>query len=336
MKELGTYQCLLTKGQLSGQVVCTIGHDALEFNNDQGQTILDYADLMDFRLPGYQLLLTTTSGEIALSQLGHDTEAFFEQLWSAYMERSKESLFASGETLYSGEGDYDFSEQGDVQHGIAKVELLPDALVLCPHDHLARRVPLCFIQDIVEENYSITLTLDTGDRYTLRRLGRDSMNVCEKIRMLREHISKQWQQAHRELNSRLEEQLGEKASSYRHMLGCGCNISAGLYRLDGDGFWFAGFKNGKAAVELVTQEQTATYLYTYDMASPQTFEQSLRHAMESVGLHREVIFTELADKPLYRMTVDRSYHLRFLREHNQGRAVHNAAWEKNISAFLGC
>ena len=336
MKEFGTYQCLLTKDQLTGQVTCSIGHDSLEFNNDQGRRTLDFADLIDFRLPGYRILLTTTSGEVVLSELGHDTEAFFEKLWSAYMERSMESLFASGESLYSGEGDYEFSEQGDVQHGIAKIELLDDALILCPHDHLGRRIPLCFIQDIVEENYSITLILDTGDKYSLRRIGRDTMAVCEKIRKLRERILKQWKQAQRELNSLLEERLGEKASSYRHMLDCGCQISAGLYRLDGDGFWFAGFKNGKAAVELVTQEQTATYLYTYDMDSHQAFEHSLRHAMESVGLHREVIFTELADKPLYRMTVDRSYHLRFLREHNQGRIVHNTAWEKNISAFFGC
>ena len=323
------------KDQQTSQVACRIGHDTLEFNNDQGQIILDYADLIDFRLPGYRIQLTTTAGEIVLSQLGHDTEAFFEQLWSAYMERSKESLFASGETLYSGEGDYNFSEQGDVQHGIAKVELLPDALILCPHNHFGRRIPLCFIHDIVEKDFSIALSLDTGDKYSLCRIGRDTMSVFEKICMQREHISKQWQQTHRELNIRLEEQLGEKASSYRHMLGCGCNIYAGLYRLDGDGFWFAGIKSGKAAVELVTQEQTATYLYTYAV-SDQTFLYSLRHAMESVGLHREVIFIELVDKPLYRMTVDRSYHLRFLREHNQGRIVHNAAWEKNISAFFGC
>ena len=152
MKEFGTYQCILTKDQLTGQVTCSIGHDSLEFNNDQGRTILDFADLIDFRLPGYRILLTTTSGEVVLSELGHDTEAFFEKLWSAYMERSMESLFASGESLYSGEGDYEFSEQGDLQHGIAKIELLDDALILCPHDHLGRRIPLCFIQDIVEEN----------------------------------------------------------------------------------------------------------------------------------------------------------------------------------------
>ena len=88
MKEFGTYQCLLTKDQLTGQVTCSIGHDSLEFNNDQGRIILDFADLIDFRLPGYRILLTTTSGEVVLSQLGHDTEAFFEKLWSSYMERS--------------------------------------------------------------------------------------------------------------------------------------------------------------------------------------------------------------------------------------------------------
>jgi hypothetical protein len=87
-------------------------------------------------------------------------------------------------------------------------------------------------------------------------------------------------------------------------------------------------------VELVTPEQTATYLYAYDTGD-RVFEYSLRHAMESVGLHREVIFVDLSDKPLYQMTVERSYHLRFLRNHNVKRIIHNAAWDKNLSDFFG-
>lgn len=334
MKDSGSYTCKLTVDRQSEPATCCIGAEGLDIAIARGRRYLDYADLLDFRLLSYHLFLTTTQGELELSELGHDTESFFENLWNAYMQRSKEALFAEGTPLYTGEGDYTFTEQGVAQHGIAKIELLDDALILCPHDHFARRIPLCFADEPVEENFGITLTLDTGDTYRFSRIGRDTSAVFEKMSKARKTVAAQWRRAHQELDSHLDERLGERLDNYRQMRDCGCTMLTGLYRLDGDGFWFAGLKDGRAAVELVTPEQTATYLYAY-AGGDRAFEYSLRHAMESVGLHREVIFTELSDKPLYQMTVDRSYHLRFLRDHNVKRVIHNAAWDKNISEFFG-
>lgn len=334
MKDSGTYKCRLTvKGQ-SEPVTCAIGSESLDIVAARNRQSLNYADLQDFRLLNYHLILITASGEMEISELGHDTESFFENLWNAYMERSKASLFAEGTPLYNGEGDYTFTEQGVAQHGIAKVELLPDALLLCPHDNLARRIPLCFALEPVEEDFGITVTLDTGDTYRICRIGRDTQAVLEQMSKARKAVSQRWQQAHRELSNHLDVRLGERQHNYDHLRACGCTMLSGLYRLDGDGFWFAGLKDGRAAVELVTPEQTATYLYAYDTGD-RAFEYSLRHAMESVGLHREVIFADLSDKPLYQMTVERSYHLRFLREHNVKRVIHNAAWDKNLSDFFG-
>ncbi|MCR4817031.1 MAG: hypothetical protein K5842_07615 [Bacteroidales bacterium] len=329
MGQLSTYSCVLTDGNQSSPVTCTIASDALDFASKNAHRHLDYADLLDFRLINYHLILTTTNGSIELSMLGHDTEPFFENLWSAYSERGKEALFIDGTPLYTGVGDYIFTEQGVAQHGIAKIELHSDALFLSPHDHLSRRIPLCFARDIAVKDFGIDLTLDTGDTYTIRRIGRDTQAVYEKMQKVRESVSKQWRQAHHELESDILERLGDKKDEYQHIKNCGCKMISGLYRLDGEGFWFAGIKEGRAAVELVTQEQTATYLYSYD-TDDNAFERSLRHSMESVGLHREVIFTDLSEKPLYRMTVDRSYHLRFLREHNQKRVIHNSSWQSNI------
>lgn len=316
------------------QATCSIGHESLVITTEQGLWPVDYADLLDMRLLGYRLILTTNGGDVVFSELGHDTEPFFEKLWLAFMKRSQEALFVESAPLYSGEGDYAFTEQGITQHGIAKVTLVDDALVVCPHDRYARRIPLCFTQEPAEEPFAITLTLDTGDTYTIRRLGRDTAAVFEQICSLRDRVTKQWRQSHRDLQRDIAQRLGERGSNYELMLDCGCKMLTGLYRLGGEGFWFAGLKDGRAAVELVTEEQTATYLYKYD-GGDSAFETSLRHAMESVGLHREVIFTELREKPLYRMTVERSYHLRFLREHNQGRVIHNTAWEKAVAAFFG-
>ena len=333
MSDKGTYTCVLTVDGQPEPAKCAIGRESLGITAGKMIWNINYADLKDFRLINYHLFLMTSSGEMKLSELGRDTESFFEKLWSAYMSRSMEALFAEGTSLYNGEGDYAFTEQHVSQHGIAKVELLPDALCLCPHDHFARRIPLCFALEPVEENFGITLTLDTGDTYTIRRIGRDTQTVLEKMCKLRKEVSKKWQQAHQDLDSHLPDRLGERLHSYDLMRGCGCKMITGLYRLDGDGFWFAGLKDGKAAVELVTQEQTATYLYAYDNGD-RAFEYSLRHAMESVGLHREVIFTDLSDKPLYQMTVERSYHLRFLRDHNVKRIIHNASWDENLRSFF--
>ena len=341
MSDKGTYTCLLTTDGQPEHVTCDIGSEKLGISAGKMLWRINYADLKDIRLINYHLFLTTASGKLKLSELGRDTESFFENLWSAYMARSKEALFVEGTPLYEGVGDYAFTEQGTRQHGIAKVEMLDDALVICPHDYLARRIPLCFALEPVEEDFGITLTLDTGDTYRISRIGRDTQAVFEKMVKAREAVAKRWQQAHRELDRQLEERLGERRHNFDRMRGYGCTMLAGLYRTDGDGFWFAGLKDGRAAVELVTDEQTATYLYLFDNAagvSPaegaRNFEHALRHAMESVGLHREVIYADITDKPLYRMTVERSYHLRFLREHNIGRVIHNAAWDRNIADFL--
>ena len=332
--ESSTYECRLTVDNQSEVVHCTIGNESVEFTSNKGRRSLNYADLQDFRLINYHLKLMTASGEFELSELGYDTEPFFDKLWTAYKKRSYEALFIEGSPLYSGEGDYDYTEQGISQHGIAKVELFADALCFCPHDHLARRIPLCFAQEPIDEGFGIGIPLDTGDTYHIRRIGRDTQTVFEKICTLRKSVLKQWAQAHQELNTHMGQLLGDKQHSYEHMQALGCKMIAGLYRLDGEGFWFAGLKEGKAAVELVTPEQTATYLYKYD-TTDNVFEYAIRHAMESVGLHREVIFTDLSDKPLYRMTVERNYHLRFLREHNRERVIHNQSWDKNISEFFG-
>ena len=334
MEDFGSYSCLFTSNQQSVEAICRIDHDSLVISSDNGTTIINFADLKDFRLLNYHLFLETSMGQMELSQLGHQTEAFFEKLWKAYMERSKEALFASESPLYAGEGDYSFTEQGVSQHGIAKVELLENALCLCPHDRYARRIPLCFANEPVKEAFGLTITLDTDDSYQIRRIARDTDAVIERICQLREAVVKKWQQAHAELENNLPERLGDDLTAYNRMKSLGCRMISGLYQLEDSGFWFAGLKDGKATVEFVTEEQTATYLYTYDIPDA-IFENSLRHAMESVALHREVIFMDLSDKPLYQMTVERSYHLEFLRKNNAGRIIHNNAWERNLAEFLG-
>ena len=155
-----------------------------------------------------------------------------------------------------------------------------------------------------------------------------------KIVALQQKVAQRWRKAHKELADDLSARLGADAEGYRRMESLGCRMVTGLYSLEDESFWFAGIRDGKAAVEWVTQEQTATYLYTFD-TDEAVFERSLRHALESAALHREVIYTDLDGKPLYKMTVRRSYHLRFLRDHFAGRIIHNSSWPERLREFFG-
>ena len=333
MGDSGKYNCSVDSERLHGEATCVVGDEALEVKAEKGTLRVDYADLRDMRLLDYHVVLDTAHGKVDLSALGFQTEDFFEKLWQAYAGRSREALFVEGEALYTGEGDYSYTEQGVEAHGIAKVELYHDCLCLFPHNDKARRIPLCFADEPQAADFRIALRLDTGDSYEVARLGRSFDAVAEKIVTSQKKTLQRWQKAHRELSDTLAERLGADAEGYDWMKAQGCRMIDGLYTPDEEGFWFAGIKNGKAAVEWVTEEQTATYLYQFQ-TDDTVFERSLRHALESSALHREVIFTELEGKPLYQMTVHRSYHLRFLRQHFAGRIIHNSTWQQRVKEFF--
>ena len=331
----GTYNCRINTGILSDEAVCAIGQEELQFRAGNRKFNVNYADINDFRLLNYHLFLDTSSGKVEISQLGLQTEDFFEKFWQAYNARCLNALFVELQDtpLFTGEGDYAYTEQGDERHGIAKISLHSDCLCILPHNNGARRIPLCFSQEPETEQFKISLKLDTGEHYQISRIGRDTETVFGKMCAARTKVVRKWKAAHDELSTQLSERLGERANEYQQMQALGCHMIIGLYSLDDPGFWFAGIKEGKAAVELVTNEQTATYLYTFNTSDTE-FEYALRHAMESAGKHREVIFTDLADKPLYQMTVSRSRSLRFLRAQNAGRLIHTPSWPTNLTHFL--
>ena len=333
MGDFGTYGCRLASDRLCGEAICQIGAEALELRTDAGALRVDYADLRDFRLLDYRLLLDTAGGRVELSALGFQTEDFFGKLWEAYAARSGEALFVTGEPCYTGEGDFAYTEQGVEAHGIAKVALYLDALCLFPHDDRARRIPLCFAEAPEAADYQLSLRLDTGDCYRVGRLGRSFEAVAERAVAVQQKAAQRWRKAHQALAAQLEERLGAEAAGYHWMEAQPCRMITGLYTPDEEGFWYAGVGNGKAAVEWVTEEQTATYLYAFQTDGA-VFERALRHALESSALHREVIYADLGGKPLYQMTVQRSYHLRFLRDHFTGRIIHNGSWQERVREFF--
>lgn len=315
-----------------------MGREALAFQTGGGALLLDYSRIDDCRLLDYRVLLDTPDGVYELSRLGQQTEAFFEKLWAAYAARSRESLFIEGAASLEAEGEYAYADDGGSAKGKAKLDLRPLCVSIVPHNAGARRIPLCFVQDLRLDDYVITAELDTGERYELARLGRDTLPFYEMLCKYRDETQRQWAAQHDLLLAGLDSRLGNSAENYNFLknLRGEANIAAGLFAADSGDFWFAAFGEGRAAVELVLEEKAATYLYRFTLERP-VFETRLRHAMEAMGPHREIIFMEdeaLRSNALYTMALRRNAHLRFLRESMSGRAVHTGGWNDKVAAFF--
>ena len=330
-----TFNCTAKLDGKAFEAKAEITRDGVELRGG-GQATVPFVDLMDMRLLNYRLHLELREGEAVVSKLGYQTEEFFDKLWEAYAEKSLESLFVDGGPLIACEGDYSYEEPGVSRASIAKLELRDDSLCIVPHDVGARRVPLCFADPPAREGFKLGVTLDTGETYRIARLGKNTDPFFNKLVNAQAKTVKAWEAAHRELERDLQARLGDAADRYRAFEGLGANVETGLFSLDDDAFWFTAVAEGRAAVELVCNENTATYLYRFT-STPAQFVASLRHAMEAVRRNRRLIFLsdeELVEEPLYRMAADRSSHVRFLRGCNAGRIIHTANWSAKLAEFF--
>lgn len=335
----GDYTCRITtpSGFLDG--VCHIGDESMSISSKTGVREILFADIMDIRLVNYHLLLHLMDDVVELTWLGKDTEDFFEHIWNAVNKQAEKALFTDSPAERQIEADYAYNEVGGMKvtaKGRAKIKLYPDGVCIFPHDKDSRRIPLCFITDISERGYEITLRLDTGDSYTIARMGQETTPFMMKLRQFHNEAVRSWQQAHEMLERNITDRLGERLANYEVMFSLSGKIISGLFSPDAEQFYFAVIKNKRAAVELVLGENSATYLYEFD-CSEERFIVSLRHAMEAINNNREVIYADvdtLREKPLYRMAIGRCYHLSFLRNHMVGKIVHNSGWEGNLREFI--
>ena len=161
----------LASESLNGGVTITVGPDALSFFSSFDQLACMYTDIRSFALVNYALVIDTEFGRLRLSQLGGELEWLHDKLWDAYNDAVQKSLFVDGASIYESHGDYRYEDSGGRSEGCAQVRLFGNCVCLFPPNEDARRVPFCFLREMQEENYSLRLTLDSGDNYTFVRIG---------------------------------------------------------------------------------------------------------------------------------------------------------------------
>ncbi len=291
-----------------------------------GKRFLDYSEVKYLRPINHRIIIETLSGEsLEISMLGFSFDGFWEELIDCFGKRSLESLFVDEESIMICEGEYIVPVESpeerkiSLESGRAKIALFPDSVCILPQTVHAVRIPLSFTERIWLDGYQIHLILDSGTEYIVGKMGYDTKPFAERA----ENAAKSVKQKRSAVLSGhpVSEHFSEK----------------GLFRTkDSEFFWNAAFGTGKCAVELFTGEDSATYLYQYSEPRD-AFDAELQKAMEAVGTHREMIYMtdeQLADKPLYQMSIQRTPAVRYLRKRSAGRLIHNANHSQKLREFL--
>lgn len=351
MKNNGDYNGTLVSPALSGETVIHMEKDRLDFQTGQGAYSLDFALIAKIRAANFRVLLTTAAGDFEISRLGYDFDGFYEALYRAFCDRSQEALFVSGEPLIEAEGEYAYDDMLGAQKGTALLRLFEDCVTILPADEGGRRIPLCFVTEVTRENFTINITLDTQEQYALIRLGRKTDAFFDLLKTYRLQAKARYEADLVKIEQGKGNAPEEIKARYEALVTvCGKDqVVRGAFAPAAEkegqepdenekplSFWFAAVSRDRAAVELSTGEKTATYLYRF-REDPAAFLQQLRHAMEAVKDHREVIYQEdiLPEKsPLYFMAIRRSAALHFLRGAMAGRLIHNESWKERVAAFF--
>lgn len=281
-----------------------------------GGDFLDYADVAALRPVNHRVLIDTLAGEqLEVSMLGFSFDGFWEELTGAFGDRSLEALFVEETEFMRCEGEYVLP--GEAGRGV--VALYSDAVCILPPSARAVRIPLCFAERIDLNGYQLTIALRSGAEFTVGKMGYDTGPFAERAERQAALTKKQRAAALAALPLRAP--FTEK----------------GLFRTgQPEQGWLAAFGPGVCALEFLTDEDAATYLYRYSEPR-ELFLQKLEEATEAMGVHREIIYLpedKLQEKPLYRMAAARSEAVRWLRARSAGRLIHSAGHARRLAEFL--
>ena len=286
-----------------------------------GNCFIDFSEFDSIKPINHRVIISLMDGtEIVVSMLGFSYDGFWEELTGCFGERTLQALFVQEETIMKCEGEYSYYPEGITEKEIGRgnVILVSDAVIILPVSSHAVRVPLFYAESISIEGYRITIGMKDGREYQVGKFGYDTMPFFERCEAAFKKTVARRQQL-------LDSFTTEDPFTYK-----------GLFRtIQDEEYWGAAFGQGKAAIELYTKDDSATYLYSFE--DKERFIRSLEMAMEAVGSHREIIFLsedELNRKPLYRMAVHRSGAVRFLRSCSAGRIIHTKDHAKKLEEFL--
>ena len=168
----------------------TLEKDGLTIAGRFHQLPILYGEIRAIKAGEYRLELDTAGGGVAFSRMGPQLQWLSDKLTDAFNDAVAGALLAEGEPAMAARCGYSAREGESSHQGEAAVQLYEDCLLLLPPNENARRLPLCWISGLDKQDYALKLTLASGERYTLSKMGRDldelDRQMTAKLRALRE------------------------------------------------------------------------------------------------------------------------------------------------------
>ena len=175
---------------ISGDAKIALDDDSLAITVQFDVADISYADILELQMADYSIVLRTESGNLVFSQMGRWCEPFFEALYAAYNKKVLKSMFVSGSSAFESEGEYRYAKNGMQTSSVVPIKVYSNSVCVLSPDIYARRIPLCFMNGIDEQDYVITLRLLGNESYTLAKMGSETKPFIkameEQIRAIRE------------------------------------------------------------------------------------------------------------------------------------------------------
>lgn len=204
----GGQSASVPKTEFEGFVECPIFSEEAKLTLDKAglmifarfdQLPIPYGEIAAFTLEDCRVVVRTVVAAVTISRLGQSAQWLYDKLYDTYNNAVLEALLVEGERHFEAAGEYIAEEKVAIRQGPAILRLYEGCLCLLPPDQHARRIPLCFLTGMEKSGYSLTLTLSTGERYTLFKLGRELDNL---ERLLTDGLRTLWERTlnwHKEL-----------------------------------------------------------------------------------------------------------------------------------------
>ena len=179
-----------------------LGDSSLAIEPTNGNDLsITYTDITGILDQDYTVKLFLTSRDrVTLSQIGYEYENFLITLYKLKNELYLKYLLMN-EGLRADQIEATFGYTiNEVQefNGLCEARLFDSALVILPQKNKPVRFPYCYITSVKEENYSITVEAELGERLTFTQMG-------EK----RDYLRKSLNEAMSELTTRTQRIIGE-------------------------------------------------------------------------------------------------------------------------------
>ncbi len=144
--------------------------------SSQDSFSIPYQEILKLSEEDYEIHLRLASGEkLKLSKLGHKFELFLKKLTKNWNEVVLKRLLMSESLKYSGPtADLVYQNQNGVREidKEAKVRLYETGLVLLVKGGTPKRIPYGDIENVTDEDYTLTVETGLGERISLSKMGR--------------------------------------------------------------------------------------------------------------------------------------------------------------------